>query len=382
MEKTDFEKLAHQFMRKAIAVQAGERVWVEYQGPEAEKLALYCADAVRAGGGDPFLVDTGSALLDHLLIPMNAAEIEALGQQKLAQMKTMQGYIRIVDDADGARLTVPKDVMTLYRRAMRPMIDYRVNTTKWLVTDAPTAAFAQACGMDLPTFERFYLDVCLVDYEAMRVAAAPLQKRMAEADRVHVLSPAQGTDLTLSIKGIGAKPCTGENNIPDGECYSAPVKDSIEGTISFGPSVYEGERFGSIRLRFERGRIVDAVADTDERTQKLNAFLDTDAGARYVGEFSLNFNPYVLHPTGSILFDEKICGGLHMAAGSSYDDVSNGNKSAIHWDMVHIQRPDYGGGEIWFDDLLIRKDGLFVVPDLLPLNPANLKKTPTDSRSE
>ncbi len=105
----------------------------------------------------------------------------------------------------------------------------------------------------------------------------------------------------------------------------------------------------------------------------LNRILDTDPGARYVGEFSINFNPFILHPTGSILFDEKIAGGIHMAMGNCYDDAPNGNKSAVHWDLVHIQRPDYGGGELYLDGRLIRKDGIFVVPELFGLNPENLK---------
>ncbi len=258
---------------------------------------------------------------------------------------------------------------------MNPMLRHRVNNTRWLVTAAPTEEFAKACGMEMAAFEAFYLDVCLLDYQNMQQAARPLQKIMQEGKDVHIHSPAQETDLRFSIAGIPAHICAGELNIPDGECYTAPVRDSINGTIKFGPSVYEGQRFAFIKLAFKDGRIVAASAENDERTARLNALLDSDEGARYAGEFAINFNPLIQHPTGSILFDEKIDGGIHIAMGACYDDAPNGNKSVIHWDMVHIQRPDYGGGDLYIDGRLVRRDGLFAVPELAGLNPEALKKS-------
>jgi len=219
----------------------------------------------------------------------------------------------------------------------------------------------------------FYRDVCLVDYGKMTEAVKPLEKLMTEGKKVRIYSPAQETDLRFSIEGIPAIPCTGTLNIPDGECFTAPVRNSINGTIRFGPSSYDGQKFGFIRLLFKDGHIDEAEAENAERTARLNQMLDTDPGARYTGEFSINFNPFIRHPTGSILFDEKIDGGIHMAMGNCYDQAPNGNKSSVHWDMVHIQRADYGGGELYIDDRLIRKDGIFVVPELLALNPENLK---------
>jgi aminopeptidase len=207
----------------------------------------------------------------------------------------------------------------------------------------------------------------------MTEAVRPLEKIMTEGKSCRISSPSQDTDLSFSIEGLGATPCTGERNIPDGECFTAPVKDSINGTIKFGPSNYDGQRFAFIKLTFKNGRIESAEAENAERTAMLNGILDTDAGARYIGEFSINFNPYVKHPTGSILFDEKIDGGIHMAAGRAYEGLTdNGNRSASQWDMVHIQRADYGGGQLWIDDRLIREDGRFVVPELQGLNPEQL----------
>jgi aminopeptidase len=232
----------------------------------------------------------------------------------------------------------------------------------------PTPSMAQAAGMSTEAFEDFYFRVCTMDYRRMARGMVPLQRRMARADRVYLKGP--GTDLRFSIKGIGAVPCVGLRNVPDGEVFSCPVKRSVEGEISFNaPTIYSGTRFERVRLVFKGGRIVEA---TSSDTGKLNEILDTDAGARYVGEFSLGFNPHILEPMCDILFDEKICGSLHFTPGQAYEECGNGNRSAIHWDMVLIQRREWGGGEVWFDGELIRKDGLFVPRDLKALNPDRL----------
>jgi aminopeptidase len=259
--------------------------------------------------------------------------------------------------------------MALYSKATRPLLNYRVNKTRWVVLRWPTPSMAQAAGMSTEAFENFYFDVCTMDYNKMANAMMPLHRRMLKADRVHLKSP--GTDLSFSIKGIGAKTCEGKLNIPDGEVFSAPVKDSVNGTIQFNtPTIYAGTKFENVRLRFENGKVVEA---TSNNTKRLNEILDTDAGARYVGEFAIGFNPYIQNPMCDILFDEKIAGSLHFTPGQAYEIADNGNRSAVHWDMVLIQRKDWGGGEIWFDNELIRKDGKFLPKDLRPLNPENLK---------
>jgi len=372
MDSLTLQRLAHQFMINAVRTHPGDNIWIEYRGPKAKVLADACAAKVRETGAHPYMVDTGSAAINSAVGPLTAEGIAALGAEKLERMKTMQGYIRVDDDADQAKIALSPQQMTLYKKALQAVNDFRVNNTRWLVTTAPTEEFAAACGMEFAAFETFYTNVCLVDYGQMTEAVKPLERLMSQGKSARIHSPAQDTDLRFSIAGIPAFGCTGEHNIPDGECFTAPEKDSIQGTIRFGPSVYDGQKFAFIRLRFKDGRIEDAQAENPERTAALNHILDTDPGARYVGEFSINFNPFILHPTGSILFDEKIAGGIHMAMGNCYDQAPNGNKSAVHWDMVHIQRPDYGGGELYIDDRLIRKDGIFVLPELEGLNPGRL----------
>jgi aminopeptidase len=259
---------------------------------------------------------------------------------------------------------VPPEKMKLIGRKMRPVQDQRVKKTKWVVLRWPTASMAQLAGMSTEAFEDFYFDVCTLDYRKLQPGMKALQRLMEKTDRVQVKGP--GTDLCFSIKGIPAVICGGDRNIPDGEVFSCPVKDSVEGHVTFNaPSIYQGIAFDGIRLDFKDGKIVDA---TSNETQKLNKILDSDPGARYVGEFSLGFNPRVFQPMRDILFDEKIAGSFHLTPGQAYEEADNGNRSQVHWDMVSIQRPDYGGGEIYFDGKLVRKDGRFLMNQLRSLN--------------
>ena len=244
----------------------------------------------------------------------------------------------------------------------------RCNHTKWSVLRYPNDAMAQLAGMSTEEYEDFYFRACLVDYDKMGRAMEPLQKWMARTDKVHILGP--GTDLTFSIKGIPSFGMHGNRNIPDGEIYTSPVRESVNGRITYNcPSPYDGFLFRDVCLEFRDGKIVEA---TSNNTPYMNEIFDIDEGARYVGEFAFGVNPVITKPIGDILFDEKIAGSFHLTPGNSYDNASNGNHSAVHWDLIQIQTPEYGGGEIWFDDVLIRKDGLFVPEELQCLNPENL----------
>ena len=257
----------------------------------------------------------------------------------------------------------------MYSRITTPTLDYRVNHTKWVILRYPNPSMAQLAGQSLDAFEDFYFDVCTLDYAKMNRAMEALAALMEKTDNVKIKGP--GTDLSFSIKGIPAVKCAGECNIPDGEVYTAPVRESMNGIISYNtPSEEQGFTYENIVFEIKNGKIVDAKANNNER---INQLLDTDEGARYFGEFAIGVNPYVLEPMKDTLFDEKIAGSFHLTPGAAYEDAFNGNKSAVHWDLVMIQRPEYGGGEIYFDDVLIRKDGLFVIPELECLNPENLK---------
>ncbi len=369
MSDLRYTKLAKLIVGYSIAVRKGDNVLIEITDAPDE-FAIALMRAVRAAGARAFIEVRHSRLNREILRQADGQAARLIRDVELARMKRMQAYVA-VRGANNITETsdVPADRLAQYTRITRPVLDWRVRKTRWCVLRWPTPSMAQAAGMSTEAFEDFFFEVCTLDYRRMARAIEPLHRRMLRADQVRIKGP--GTDLTFSIKGIGAVPCVGLRNLPDGEVYSCPVKNSVNGVIQFNaPTVYAGTKFENIRLEFESGKIVKA---TGSDTKRLNQILDTDPGARYLGEFSLGLNPHILRPMCDILFDEKIAGSLHLTPGRAYDECDNGNRSAIHWDMVLIQRRDWGGGEVWFDNELIRKDGLFVPKDLQGLNPANLR---------
>jgi aminopeptidase len=363
-----FERLADGLVGFSTALNRGERVLIEaFDVPDAIVVAL--VRAARARGALPYVQVHRARVSRELALGAVAEQVRPLAEIELARMKKMHAYValrgseNIFESSD-----VPADRVKLISRFMNPVLDYRVSKTKWVVLRWPSPSMAQQAGMSTEAFEDFYFRVCTLDYRRMESGMKALAGRMIRADRVHVTGP--GTDLRFSIKGIGAIPCGGKHNIPDGEVFSCPVRDSVEGVVQYNaPTVYLGVSFDAIRLVFKRGRIIEATANN---TKRLNEILDSDAGARYVGEFAIGFNPHIREPMRDILFDEKIAGSFHFTPGRAYDECGNGNKSQVHWDMVCIQRPEHGGGEIRFDGKLIRKDGLFVPADLKRLNPEYL----------
>ncbi len=364
-----YVKLARLLVEYSTALKPGDRVLLDLiEVPD--EFGVELIRAVRAAGGIPIVEVRSTRISREVMRETNAEHAALVRDVELHRMKKMQAYIALRGAYNANEAAdVPSDRLALFNKTLRPVLDQRVNKTRWVVLRWPTPSMAQAAGMSTEAFEDFYFQVCTLDYRKMARAMVPLAKRMREADRVRLKGP--GTDLAFSIKGIGAKPCDGLRNIPDGEVFSCPVKDSVNGVIQFNtPTIYAGTRFENVRLELKRGRVVKTSGSNEKR---LNEILDTDPGARSIGEFSLGFNPFILNPMCDILFDEKIAGSLHFTPGQAYEDCGNGNKSAVHWDMVLIQRPEWGGGEVWFDDTLIRKDGLFLPKDLQPLNPKNLK---------
>ena len=364
------QKLAKTLVSYSTKIQPGERVLISYEGEQAKPLIFALIREVYAAGGIPYAEVRDSQVQREILLGATEDQAGFTNEIELARMKGMKGFIAVRAGDNASELAdVPSDRLNLWNRVLRPVLDYRVNHTKWVVLRYPVASMAQLAGMSRVAFENFYFDVCNLDYGKMSRAMDNLVARMKTADRVRIAGP--GTDLNFSISGIAAVKCDGERNIPDGEVYTAPVRDSVNGVLAVNTvSEEQGFTYENIRLEFKNGRIVEATANN---TKRINELLDTDEGARYIGEFALGVNPYILHPMKDTLFDEKIAGSFHFTPGNAYEEADNGNRSAVHWDMVTIQRADYGGGEIWFDDELVRKDGLFVPDYLLNLNPENLK---------
>ena len=328
--------------------------------------------AVYEAGGYPQVNTTNNRIERALVAGSSKESLDLWADCDAYRMKKMDAFIGIRGIMN-TRETV--DIPERYASYMKYYSDpvhhkIRVPHTKWVVLRYPTPSMAQMADMSTEAFEDYYFNVCNLDYSKMEKAMRPLKALMERSDRVLIKGP--GTELSFSIKNMPAIICAGHMNIPDGEIYTAPIKTSVNGVITYNtPSVHDGFTYTDIRLTFKDGRLYEAKANNTER---INKVFEIDEGARFIGEFALGVNPFITAPMKDTLFDEKITGSFHFTPGSSYDDAFNGNKSALHWDLVCIQTPEYGGGEIWFDDVLVRRDGAFVLDELLPLNPEQLKQ--------
>jgi aminopeptidase len=368
MSDPRYDTLARVLTSHSTKLKAGERVLIDVaETPEEFVIALI--RAARAAKAEPYVVMHSGRVSRELAMGVTGTQAATMAELDLARLKKMQAYIAVRGSQNISEMAdVPQSQMALLSAKLRPALDYRINKTRWVVLRWPTPSMAQQAQMSTEAFAEFFFRVCTLDYAAMMPGMKALKALMDKTDRVEITGP--GTDLRFSIKGIGSVICGGEHNIPDGEVFSCPVKDSVEGYVTFNaPTLNRGIAFDQVRLEFSKGKVIKATAN---HTKALNEILDTDAGARFIGEFSLGFNPHILHPMRDILFDEKIAGSFHFTPGQAYEVAGNGNKSAIHWDMVCIQRKDYGGGEVWFDGKLIRKDGLFIPQALQSLNPDRL----------
>jgi aminopeptidase len=363
-----FERLAEVLTDFSIRLQKGEKVLIDCFDIPIEMVVSLIRKA-RANGAVPLVHLQSNVVNRELLRGAEESQYRLIAEYEMARMQAMDAYIALRGSHNITELSdVPPDRMQLALKLLHPVIEQRVSKTKWVVLRWPTASMAQMAGMSTEAFEDFFFRVCTLDYSKMERAMQPLKDLMDHTDHVRITGP--GTDLRFSIRDIPTIACSGQHNIPDGEIFTCPVRDSVEGHVQFNaPTIYQGSAFDSIRLNFKAGKAVDASGSNSKR---INEILDSDEGARYIGEFALGFNPYILEPMRDILFDEKIAGSFHFTPGQAYENADNGNRSQVHWDLVSIQRPEYGGGEIFFDGQLVRKDGLFVRKELKGLNPDQL----------
>ena len=363
--------LSYNLVNHSCKVQPGENVLIELFGEHFEFAAQVISE-VYAAGGYPFIHLRNHSIIRAIISGASNENLGLMADIDASLMEKMDAYIGIRGGDNSSELSdVPSDKMEIYSTTYVQKVhgQIRVPDTKWVVLRYPSPSMAQMANMSTEAFEDYYFDVCCLDYSKMGREMENLISLMDRTDKVRIVSP--GTDLSFSIKGIETVPCAGDLNIPDGEIFTAPIKNSVNGRITYNtPSLYQGFTYENISFEFKDGKIVSATSNNNE---KINKVLDTDDGARYVGEFAIGVNPYITKPMKDTLFDEKIAGSIHFTPGKCYDEADNGNTSAIHWDLVLIQTPEYGGGEIYFDDVLIRKDGLFVIDELKGLNPENLK---------
>ncbi|AFR70585.1 leucyl aminopeptidase (aminopeptidase T) [Brachyspira pilosicoli B2904] len=373
MKDIRIEKLAYNLVNYSCRLKKGENVLIKVYGEGEERsLVMAIIQEVYKVGANPFVWNHDPEIMRELLKKCNEEQIKTWAESDLMLMKKMDAYIGVWGGNNNAEnSSIKEENYKIYEKLyLDPVhMHQRVKNTKWVVLNYPTSSMAQQASMSTDEFEDFYFKVCNLDYSKMDKAMDNLVSLMNKTDKVKIIG--EGTNLEFSIKNIPAIKCAGIMNIPDGEVFTAPVRDSINGVLSYNtPSLYsDGFTYENIKLEFKNGKIVNASANDNER---INKIFDTDEGARYIGEFAIGVNPYITKPMKDTLFDEKIMGSFHFTPGACYDESPNGNKSTIHWDLVCIQTKEYGGGEMYFDDVLIRKDGVFVIDELKCLNPENL----------
>lgn len=369
-----WRKLANLLVTYSTKIRPGEIALIHCVDDANEEFIGELIEEIFQAGGEPIIWRDHQAWLKRIIEGDSDRALKIAMRNRLAEIKKVQVVFHLFSERNVCEFSdLPADKIRRYRRLQRSINDWRCNRTKRVLTCLPVKAAAQLAGMSSARFQEFYFDVCLgVDYQRMSPAMDLLLDRMRTADLVRIANPNANTDLSFSIKGMSAVKCAGEENLPDGEVFTAPIRDSVNGSIVFNTLVsYGGKFFDGISLFFENGKIIDADCRYGD-CHDLQAILDTDEGARYVGEFAFGLNPKITKPIGEILYDEKIAGSVHWAIGSCYDQAPNGNQSAIHWDLILRQTADCGGGQVFLDGELVRQDGLFL-GELAALNPDNLQ---------
>ncbi len=371
MKDIRMTKLSELIRDHSLELKEGQTVQVTALGFECKPLVLEVVKTFNERGVNVFVdyKDPQTNALISEKAPDKRAEIMKSWVEN--EIKDVDAFLYInAKENDYEASKVPASYYQVVGNALKDYSKTRTNERKWVILNYPTPFFAHKAKMTTSDFEDFSFDVMNVDYKKMKAAFEPLRKLMLKTDKIKIKSP--GTDLTFSIKDINAVPCAGECNIPDGEIFTAPVKDSVNGEITYNiPSPYRSKMFENVHLKFKDGKIIDCNCSNYPK-EELEEIFNADEGARYVGEFAIGVNPLITKPMGDILYDEKIAGSFHFTPGAAYDEAPNGNDSSVHWDLVQIQTKEYGGGEIYFDDVLIRKDGIFVLDELKGLNPENL----------
>ncbi len=369
MSDSRLEKLAELLVYYSVSVRPGDRVAIQ-GGTQAEPLLLAVYAEVLKAGGHPLLLPELPEANELFYRYASEAQLQHVSAVEKLIRETFEVMIQI-DATPSTRALNQIDSARLARRAQaRAGLSHTLmqrtarGELRWVYTLFPTHGYAQDTDMSLREFEDFYYQACMPDPHDpigyWRRVAAEQDKIVAwlqGKQTVHVKAPE--SDLRLSIAGRPFINCAGTFNVPDGEVFTAPVEDSVAGHVSFSyPAIYRDKEVAGVRLWFEAGRVVRATAEKNE--DLLLATLDTDEGARRVGEFAIATNAGITRFTRQILFDEKIGGSFHLALGASYPESGGVNESAIHWDMICDLR---AGGEIWVDDELFYRNGKFLILD-------------------
>lgn len=377
MSDPRMQRLARLVVNYSISVKPKEKVIIDCTF-DSIPMAKALVKEIYAAGGHPFVNYTDDALTSELMAGTDREHLENIMKYDAWKTLDVDAWIKLNIPRNKFENSIIADEqlknITRWKNEIKAELglDKQRPEVKPCVMTFPTHFTAHLAQMGTDEYADFYYQACLANYRKMAVSLEVLAELMSRTNEVHLVG--MDTDLKFSLKGMKTLVSAGDRNMPDGEAYCSPVKDSLNGIITYNiPSPYEGIVFENIRFEFKEGKIVKA---TSNYTDRLNKILDTDEGARHIGEFAITVNPMITRPTGSILFDEKMTGAIHLTPGNEIWKTGNGNRSMIHWDIVYSQLPQHGGGEIWFDGKLIRRDGRFVPEKLHCLNPENLMESP------
>jgi aminopeptidase len=348
-------KTAQLLIDHSTRTKRGDRVLIQTDAL-AKDLALEVYKYALQKGAYPWI---RTELPEAKYTLLKYASDEQLGfvpEHEIAEIKNTDVYIYLVAYSNVKELSnIDPPRIAARSKALRPLLDWRIEKTRWVVFMYPTDAEAQEAEMSLREFEDFVYKACLIDWKETSSKLLALKKHVDAADKVEITSP--DTHLEFSIKGRESVASPGEHNMPDGELFTSVVEDSANGNIKFDiPGIWSSNVVEGMNLTFREGRVVDAKADKNQ--EFLEKTLATDEGSKRIGEFGIGFNYNITRPVRQMLFDEKIGGTIHLALGFGFKKTLSKNESTIHWDMIKDFRKN---GEIHFDGKLVMKNGKWLI---------------------
>lgn len=359
---TGIRRLARTVIRHSLQVTPGQRVLIDVVG-QADELVEALLEEANQAGAEAYLQQVPISQLKQLIVNGSKEQMSRWAETCSASMRGMDAYIGIRSEENVYELQdLPNPQFEHYvKHYAQPKQMAMAQLPRWVLLRNPTSALAQQARMSDTAFWDIYDRACNLDYRAWASCVQPLAELLEQTEQVRIVGPGE-TDLHFSIKGMPAVVCDGRYNLPDGEIFTAPLVESVEGSITFNvPTAYMGHTYDEVYMEFRRGRVVRVSGPQQEQLERL---LRQDNGAACVGEFGIGLNPHLTRPMNNLLFDEKMQGSVHLALGQAYPMADNGNQSSLHLDFVLCQTEAFGGGELYFDGKLVRRNGRLIVPEL------------------
>jgi len=362
-DKSKLLKIFKLLVSHSLKLKKNENVFIESINIPEDILVLL-VKVINDRKAIPFLNLKCDKIIREIALSQGGNYFHELKKNELCVLKKMDAYIGIRSSLNNNELSDLTDykIKIIYKNYYEPVhLKYRNNKLKSVFIRIPNESYASQGNVSTEMLALQFYKSCLYDYKKLNILLEPFVKLLKKSDKIKIIGPGK-TDLQFSIKKMPVIKCTGEKNIPDGELDTVPVLNSVNGRIEFNViTTYAGNTFHFINLDISRGKIINFQTSNDK---KFSQIISIDNGAKYFGEFAFALNNKVKFPINDILNDEKMKGTIHLALGNAYTHCDNGNRSSIHWDLILDQRLEKGGGEIYIDDVLVRKNGKFILKEL------------------